>query len=318
MTHAIVFLDRETLSPDITLRPPAFDHHWTDHPATRADEVVEHAADAEIVISNKVPLRRPEIERLPRLKMIAVAATGYDMIDVEACRERGIVVANVRGYSTRSVSEHTFALILALKRSLPAYGDAVRAHRWEASPLFTFLDYPLGDLAGSRLGIVGRGALGQAVAEIARAFQMTPVFAARKGTSGAARPYTPWEEVLATSDIISLHCPLTPETRGLIAWPEFQAMKRRPLIINTARGGIVDEADLERALREGLIAGAGFDVSVKEPPAADSPLMRLVDLPNVIITPHVAWASHEAQLTLAEQLIGNLEAFVAGTPTNVV
>ncbi len=318
MTHAIVFLDRDTLSPDITLRPPAFPHHWTDHAGTRPEEVAAHAADADIVISNKVPLRRTDLERLPRLKMIAVAATGYDMIDVEACRERGIVVANVRGYSTRSVSEHTFALILALKRSLPAYGDAIRAHRWEASPQFTFLDYPLGDLAGGRLGIVGKGAIGEAVAAIGRTLEMTPVFAARKAASVAQPPYTPWEEVLATSDVISLHCPLTPETRGLIAMPEFLAMKKRPLLINTARGGIVDEADLERALRQGLLSGAGFDVSVKEPPDPDSPLMRLVDLPNVIITPHVAWASHEAQLRLAEQLIGNIEAFAAGTPTNVV
>jgi glycerate dehydrogenase len=318
MTLEIVFLDRDTLSPDITLRPPAFPHRWVDYPGTGADEGVAHAADADIVISNKVPLRRPDIERLPRLKMIAVAATGYDMIDVDCCRERGIVVANVRGYSTRSVSEHTFALILALKRSLPAYRDEVRAHRWERSPQFTFLDFPIGDLAGCRLGIVGRGALGQAVADIGEAFEMTPLFAARKGTSGAEPPYTPWDEVLATSDIISLHCPLTPETRGLIAWPEFLAMKRRPFLINTARGGIVDEADLEKAVHQGLIAGVGFDVSVKEPPAADSPVMRLVDLPNCIITPHVAWASHEAQLRLAEQLIANIEAFVAGTPTNVV
>ncbi|MFO1152661.1 MAG: D-2-hydroxyacid dehydrogenase [Rhodospirillales bacterium] len=318
MTLTIAFLDRDTLSSDIALRSPAFPHRWVDHAGTRPEQLVAHAADAEIVVSNKVPLRRPELERLPRLKMIAVAATGYDMIDVECCRERGIVVANVRGYSTRSVSEHTFALILALKRSLLAYGDAVRAHRWEQSPQFTFLDFSITDLAGCRLGIIGKGSLGQAVAAIGDAFQMTPVFAARKGTRGAQSPYTDWEEVLATSDIISLHCPLTPQTRGLIAWPEFQAMGKRPLLINTARGGLVDEADLERAVRERLIAGVGFDVSAKEPPAADSPLVRLAALPNCIITPHVAWASHEAQTRLVDQLIGNIEAFVAGTPTNVI
>ncbi|MFO1128812.1 MAG: D-2-hydroxyacid dehydrogenase [Rhodospirillales bacterium] len=315
---SIVFLDRDTLSPDITLRPPAFPHTWTDYPATRPDQVVAHAAEADIVISNKVPLRRGELERLPRLKMIAVAATGYDMFDIACCRERGIVVANVRGYSTASVAEHTFALILALKRNLVAYGEAVRAHRWEKAPQFAILDYPISDLAGGRLGIIGKGSLGEAVAGLGRAFGMTPVFAARKAASVAQPPYTPWEEVLATSDVISLHCPLTAETRGLIAWPEFLAMKRRPLLINTARGGIVDEADLGRALKEGVISGAGFDVAVKEPPDADSPLMRLVDHPNCIVTPHVAWASHEAQTRLAHQLIDNIEAFVAGNPANVV
>lgn len=318
MMCTIVFLDRETLSPDITLRPPAFAHRWIDHPGTRPDEIAAHAADADIVVSNKVPLRRPVIERLPRLKMIAVAATGFDMIDVACCRERSIVVANVRGYSSHAVPEHTFALMLALKRSLPAYRDAVRQHRWERAPQFSFLDFAIGDLAGCRLGIVGRGVLGEAVAAIGRAFEMTPLFAARKGSGRAEPPYTAWDEVLATSDIISLHCPLTAETRGLIAWPEFLAMKRRPVLINTARGGLVDEADLGEALRQGLIAGAGFDVSAGEPPSADSPLMRLVDLPNCIITPHVAWASHQAQRRLADQLIVNIEAFAAGTPVNVV
>ena len=318
MTLTIVFLDRETLSPDITMRPPAFDHRWIDHAATHADEVMAHAADADIVVTNKVPLRRPDIDRLPRLKMIAVAATGVDTVDVAHCRERGIVVANVRGYSAHAVPEHTFTLMLALKRNLPAYREAVRQHRWERSPQFCFLDFAIGDLAGCRLGIIGKGLLGEAVAAIGRAFQMTPLFAARKGGSRAEPPYTPWDEVLATSDIISLHCPLTAETRGLIAWPEFLAMKRRPFLINTARGGLVNEADLAKAVHEGLIAGAGFDVSAEEPPAADSPLMRLVDLPNCIITPHVAWASHEAQRRLADQLIANIEAFVAGTPMNVV
>ncbi len=318
MTTTIVFLDRETLSPDVTLRAPAFPHQWIDYPNSRADEVVERAADADIIISNKVPVRREALERLPRLKMIAVAATGYDMIDIACCREGGVVVANVRGYSTPSVSEHTFALILALKRSLPAYGDAMRQHRWEASPLFTILDFPIRDLAGSRLGIIGKGALGQAVAALGRAFGMTPLFAARKGTQGAEPPYTAWDEMLATSDIISLHCPLTPATRGLIAMPEFRAMQRRPLLINTARGGLVDEADLVEAVEQGLVSGVGFDVSVKEPPAVDSPLMRLVDRPNCIITPHVAWASREAQSRLVELLLANIEAFVAGAPINAL
>lgn len=318
MTTTIVFLDRETLSPDVSLRTPNFPHRWIDYPSTRADEIVAHAAEADIVVSNKVPMRQDVLDQLPRLRMIAVAATGYDMVDVAHCRARGIVVSNIRGYASSSVPEHTFALILALKRSLPAYRDAIREHRWEKSPQFCFLDYPINDLAGCRLGIVGKGTLGEAVAAIGRAFGMTPVFAGRKGKADVAPPYTAWEEVLATSDIISLHCPMTPETRGMIAMPEFRAMQRRPLLINTGRGGLVNEADLVEALQQGLISGAGFDVSEREPPAADSPLMRLVDRPDCIITPHVAWASHQAQTRLADQLIGNIEAFIAGTPVNVV
>lgn len=318
MTTTVVFLDRETLSPDVVLRAPAFAHRWIDYPGTKPDQVVARAADADIVISNKVPLRRDVLEQLPRLRMIAVAATGYDMIDVACCRERQIVVANVRGYSTHSVAEHVFALILGLKRNLPAYGAAVRQHRWEAAPQFTFLDFAIGDLHGGRLGIVGKGAIGDAVAAIGRAFGMTPVFAARKGAGAVVPPYTAWEEVLATSDVLSLHCPLTPETRGLIAMPEFRAMQRRPLLINTARGGLVDEADLVDAVGQGLVSGIGFDVSQREPPSTDSPLMRLVDRPNCIITPHIAWASGAAQKRLAEQLVANLEAFVAGTPTNAL
>lgn len=318
MTTTIVFLDRETLSPDVSLRTPSFSHRWVDYPSTSVGDVVAHAAEADIIVSNKVPLRRDVLDQLPRLRMIAVAATGYDMVDVAHCRARGIVVSNIRGYASSSVPEHTFALILALKRSLPAYRDAIRQHRWEASPQFCFLDYPISDLAGCRLGIVGKGTLGEAVAAIGRAFGMTPVFAGRKGKADVAPPYTAWEEVLATSDIISLHCPMTPETRGMIAMPEFRAMQRRPLLINTGRGGLVNEADLVEALEQGLICGAGFDVSEREPPAADSPLMRLVDRPDCIITPHVAWASHQAQARLTEQLIGNIEAFVAGAPVNVV
>jgi glycerate dehydrogenase len=318
MTTTVVFLDRETLAPEIVLRPPSFPHEWIDFSSTAAGEVAARAADADIVVTNKVPLRRDVLDQLPRLKMIAVAATGYDMIDVARCRERGIVVANVRGYSTHAVPEHVFALILALRRNLIAYVESVRQHRWETASQFTFFDFPIRDLAGCRLGIIGKGALGAAVASLGRAFGMTPLFAARKGGGHAAPPYTPWEQVLATSDIISLHCPLTPETRGLISMPEFQAMRRRPILINTARGGLVDETDLGEALRRGLISGAGFDVSVREPPTPDSPMMRLVNMPNCIITPHVAWASHEAQTRLAEQLVANIEAFVSGAPVDTV
>ena len=214
--------------------------------------------------------------------------------------------------------EHTFALIFALRRNLLAYHDAVRRGRWQEAGQFCFFDYPIKDLRGSTLGIIGEGVLGQAVADIGRALGMRILFAAHKGSSGLGPLYTPWQDVLAQSDIITLHTPLLPQTRNMIAMPEFEAMPRKPLLINTARGGLVNEADLATALRRGLISGAAFDVLTTEPPAADNPLLGLLDLPNFILTPHVAWASDEAMQTLADQLIDNIENFVRGQPSNLV
>jgi len=252
------------------------------------------------------------------LKLIAVAATGTDCVDKAYCRKHGIAVTNIRGYALHTVPEHAFALMLALQRNIVAYRSDVIAGVWQKAGQFCFFDHPIRDLAGARLGIVGEGVLGQRVAGLAKAFGMHPMFAAHKGVSGLGPLYTPWDEVLETSDVITLHCPLTPQTRGMIAMPEFRAMKGAPLLINTARGGLVDESALVQALDEGLILGAGFDVAAEEPPPIDSPLMRVVHRANVIVTPHIAWASDEAQKTLADQLIDNIESFVSGTPRNLV
>ncbi|MNR12791.1 Glycerate dehydrogenase [compost metagenome] len=214
--------------------------------------------------------------------------------------------------------EHTFALMFALRRSICAYRDSVKAGRWQQSGQFCYFDYPVRDLAGSTLGIIGDGALGTAVATIARALGMQVLMSAHKGRAGMGRLYTPFEEVLARADIITLHCPLKPQTRHMIGAAEFAQMARKPLLINTARGGLVDEAALAHALRSGQIAGAGFDVVTAEPPPADHPFMALLDLPNFILTPHVAWASQQAIQGLADQLIDNVEAFVRGKPANVV
>lgn len=314
----IVFLDRSTIAPQIRLRAPSFPHELVEHQRTAADEVVARLAGATIAILNKVPISAAMLERLPRLKLIAVAATGTDCIDKAACAARGVAVANIRGYALHTVPEHTFALMLALRRNIVAYRDSVLAGRWQEAAQFCYFDHPIHDLAGARLGIVGEGVLGQRVAELGRAFGMVPMFAAHKGVSGLGPLYTPWQQVLETADVITLHSPLTPQTRRMIAMPEFEAMKRRPLIINTARGGLVDEADLVAALDRGLVSGAGFDVTDGEPPAADHPLMRAASRHNVILTPHVAWASDEAQQALADQLIDNIEAFVAGAPANLV
>ena len=314
----IVFLDRSTIAPQIRLRRPSFDHRMVEHENTAPDQIVARLEGASIAITNKAPITADTLERLPELRLIAVAATGTDCVDKAACQARGVAVVNIRGYALNTVPEHAFALILALRRNVVAYRESVLRGRWQESGQFCFFDHPIRDLAGARLGIIGEGVLGQRVAEIARAFGMVPMFAAHKGKSGLGPLYTPWQEVLETSDIITIHSPLTKETRGMLAMPEFEAMKRRPIIVNTARGGLVDEAALVRALDASLISGAGFDVVDGEPPAADNPLMLAASRHNVILTPHVAWASDEAQQSLADQLMDNIENFIAGRPTNLV
>jgi glycerate dehydrogenase len=314
----VVFLDRATLSPQTRVRPFAFPHTLTVHERTSADEVAARIAGADIVITNKAPVRAAAIAGAPNLKLVAVAATGTDVVDVAACAGRGITVSNIRNYAVNTVPEHTFALILALRRSILAYRDSVRAGRWQEAAQFCYFDHPIRDLSGSTLGLIGDGVLGRAVADIGRAFGMRVLFSTYKGTTGMGPLYTPFEEVLRTSDVISLHSPLLPSTRNMIAAPEFALMERRPLLINTARGGLVDEAALVDALRSGRIAGAGFDVVTTEPPPPDHPMMKLLELPNFILTPHVAWASDEAVQGLTDQLVDNIEAFVRGAPRNVV
>ena len=305
----IVFLDRGTIGPAVQLTRPSFPHEWTEYPSTRDEEVVERLAGAQIAITNKVAIRQRHLEQLPALKLVAVAATGCDVIDLDACRERGIPVRNVQGYAVSTVPEHTFALILALRRSILSYRNEVLAGAWEKSGQFCFFSHSIGDLAGTTLGIIGEGAIGQSVARIGQAFGMQTLFAAHKGVDGMGPLYTPFDEVIACSDVITLHCPLTPQTRGLIGIEEFRRMRRKPLLINTARGGLVVEKDLVTALDEGLIAGAGFDCLTSEPPAADHLLRAVWGRPNVIVTPHVAWASENAMKTLWEQVVRNVETY---------
>ncbi len=314
----VVFLDRDTIGPSVEITRPDFPHEWIEYGKTAPDEVASRIAEADIVITNKAPVREDAIAGAPKLKMIAVAATGYDVIDLASATQRDIIVSNVRGYAINTVPEHTFALIFALRRSIVGYRQDVIAGEWQRANQFCFFNHPIRDLAGSTLGIFGRGTLGTSVARIARAFGMNVIFAGRKGSTALEEGYVPFEEVLETSDIITFHMPLTPATRDMIGNEEFRRMQRRPLLINTARGGLVNEAALVRALDEGLIAGAGFDVLTKEPPASENPLLAVLDRPNVIVTPHVAWASDEAMQTLWNQVIGHVQNFERGAPTNVL
>ncbi|MEC7049569.1 MAG: D-2-hydroxyacid dehydrogenase, partial [Pseudomonadota bacterium] len=258
------------------------------------------------------------IGRLPALRMIAVSATGYDRIDVNACLERGIVVSNVRGYASNTVPEHTFALILSLRRGLKGYQSDVSEGKWQQSRQFCLFTQPVGDLHGSTLGLIGSGAIGGAVGRIAEAFGMRVIRAARKGTGDVPAGYTSFDQVIEQSDVISLHCPLTPETAGLIGAPEFARMKKSAILINTSRGGLVHENDLIGALDKGSIAGAAFDVVSSEPPPQDHIFLRHLERPNFILTPHVGWSSHDARQALWDQLIGHIDSFADGQPSNNV
>lgn len=314
-SHRVVFLDRASLKAKV--RKPALAESYVEHEKTSVDELVAKLAGATVCITNKVPLRAEALAKLPELKMIAVAATGYDVIDVAYCKQHGIAVANIRNYAVHTVPEHAFALILNLRRNILAYRQDVEAGVWQKSDQFCFFTHPIGDLHGATLGIIGEGAIGQGTGRIARGFGMKVLFADHEPPKMPGVEFTPLAQVLASSDVISLHCPLTPQTRNLIGYAQMQAMKRNALLINTSRGGLVDEAALIRALDEGLIAGAGFDVITTEPPTNGHPLLD-VRRPNFILTPHVAWASDNAMQFLADQLIDNIDKWAAGSPQHLV
>ena len=315
MIRRVVFLDRASLKA--TVRKPQGAGAYVEYDKTSPEEIVPRLAGADVAIVNKVPMRAPTLEQLPDLKMIAVAATGYDVVDIAYCKSHDIAVANIRNYAVHTVPEHAFMLILALRRSLLAYREDVQNGAWNKSDQFCFFTHPIGDLHGSTLGIIGEGAIGQATAAIGRAFGMKVLFADHPPPKMEGVAFTPHDEVIAQSDVISLHCPLMPSTRNLIDLASFRKMKRTALLINTARGGLVDESALIQALDQGLIAGAGFDVLTVEPPRNGHPLLD-VRRPNFILTPHIAWASDGAMQFLADQLIDNIDGWAAGKPQHLV
>lgn len=311
----LVFLDRDALVAD--LRRPAFAHEWHEYAESSPEEVVPRLRDATIAIVNKVSLGEAELAELPLLKLIAVAATGVDIIELESCRRRGISVTNVRHYANHAVPEHALMLMLALSRNLINHRQDVERGRWQEAKQFCLLEHRMRDLHGKRLGIIGYGALGRAVESLCTAFGMHVLISEHKHAPEVRPGRVSFTEILRECDIITLHCPLTAETRNLIGAAELKQMRPGALLINTARGGLVDEAALADALREGVIGGAGFDVLSEEPPRHGNPLLD-VRQPNFILTPHVAWASTEAMQALADQLIDNIEAYVSGEPRNLV
>jgi glycerate dehydrogenase len=305
-----VFLDTASLQPDdldlgaLQALPLTIELH--DH--TAAADTVARLREADIAITNKVVIDAAVMDACPRLRLIAVIATGTNNIDLDAAARRGIRVANVRGYGTRAVAQHTFALLLALSNRIPDYSRAARDGRWSASPSFCLMDFPVRDLEGSTLGIIGYGELGRAVAELAVAFGMRVRVA--EGHAGAAPGRVPLATLLQEADIVSLHTLLTPATDKLMNAARLALMKPGALLVNTARGGLVDEIALAAALREGRLGGAALDVLSVEPPPVDHPLLR-DDIPNLLVTPHCAWASRGARQRLVDATVANILAFIA-------
>ena len=310
LMEKIVFLEHDTLRAPV--RKPSFKHTMHYYIEANHGDVMELLKDATVVIVNKTPLRADVLERMPKLKLIAVIATGTDNIDLKFCRARGIEVKNIPGYAAETVPEHVMMMTLALSRSLLGYREDVRAGLWHRSDQFCLQTHWIRDLHGATLGIVGYGTLGRGVERLARAFRMEVLISERKGAGKVREGRTPFDEVMRRSDVVTLHVPLTEETRNMIGHEELSLMKRWALLINCARGGVVDEWALAGALRKGRIGGAGIDVLSSEPPGLGNPLLD-PDLPNIIVTPHVAWAGTRAQQTLADRLVDNIEEFFKST-----
>lgn len=309
----IVFLDRTGIPATHEIPRPSFPHTWTEYDRTSADETFERAKDADIVITSKVIFDREMLSRLPKLKLIAITATGTNNIDSVAAKELGIAVKNVTGYSSVTVPEHVLGMMFALKHSLVGYHrDQVTSDRWATCGQFCYTDYPITDIRGSTLGVFGKGNLGTEIGRLAGLLGMNVLYAEHKGATTIREGYTPFEEVLKQADIVTLHCPLTETTQNLINAGTLALMKPTAYLINTGRGPLVDEAALLAALENGTIAGAALDVLVKEPPEKDNPLIQAAKrLPNLLITPHVAWASDSAVTTLVNKVAQNIEEFVA-------
>ena len=313
-----VFLDFATMGPGIDvsyLRDPLPELRLFD--VSTNEQIPERVAGAEVVLLNKAQLSRELIEANTSLRFIGLTATGTNCVDLDAAKDRGVAVCNIRGYCTQSITEHVLGCLLNLTHNLHRYSAAVRAGEWQASPDFCLLNYPIRELSSMTLGIVGYGALGKGVAEAAKALGMNVIISARPGSDAVDDGRVAFGEFLQGCDVISLHCPLTDATANLFGEAEFLKMKPDAILINTARGGLIDSAALVTALSNGDIAAAALDVLPQEPPVDGNPLLDYKG-PNLLLTPHVAWGSREARQAAIDQLAGNVVAFLAGENRNRV
>jgi glycerate dehydrogenase len=307
------FLDYATLGPDVDTAALERVVDATYYECSAVGEVSARVVDCDIAILNKAKLGREALERATKLKLIALVATGSDNVDLAAAKERGIAVANIRDYCSTSLSQHVFALVLGFTQQVAGYSALVRSGAWQQSSTFAMFDYPMRELTGRVLGLIGYGSLGQAVARLGECLGMKVIIAARLGTARADVPSdrVHFDDVIEQADVLSLHCPLTPQTRHMIGAPQFARMKRDAVLINTARGGLIDSDALVAALRAGKIGGAGIDVLASEPPDEDDPLLD-PDVPNLIVTPHIAWAAKESRQRALDQVTENITDFLAG------
>ena len=306
----IVLLDRVTIPSHIAIPKPNFPHEWVEYERTSPEQTVERMQGAQIAITNKVIFNREVMQKLPELKLIELLPTGMNNIDLVAAKELGITVKNVTGYSVVTVPEHVIGFIFNFKRSLTGWYNDQLSGKWSDSKQFCYFDYPITDVRGSTLGIIGKGCIGSEVGRLASALGMNVLYAEHRHATTCREGYTPFEEVLKQSDIVTLHCPLTENTQNLINKETLSLFKRGALLINTGRGPLVNELDLLEALQSGRLGGAALDVLVKEPPPKDHPLIiGAQTMPNLIITPHVAWASDSAITTMVNKVRSNIEEF---------
>ena len=311
-----VFLDYATMGPGLDLQPlRRLFTHFDLHDQTSDGEVADRIRDVEFVFTNKFRMTPAVLRQAGKLRFIGLTATGTDNVSLDGAREHGVAVCNIRAYCTDSVVEHVFGVMLMLSHSLGPYNAAVRAGDWQRSPDFCMLTHPVPGIAGKTLGIVGFGELGRGVARIARAFGMEVIVSARPGSDAEDDDRVPFDDMLGRADIVTLHCPLTDDTRGLFGPDQFAAMKPSAFLINTARGALINSPALVAALESGEIAGAAIDVLAKEPPVDGDPLLDY-GADNLIVTPHIAWATDAARQNAIDELAANVEAFLAGEERN--
>lgn len=316
--YRIVYLDRDGLPDRIKIPEPCAKHEWVNYPNSNAAQAIERSLGADILVVNKVPITAELLDACPSVKHVVVSATGYNIVDIQACQARSVSVSNIPSYAAITVSEHVIACAITLRRELLRYTNAVSQGEWQNSSAFCLFGAPFQNLQGATIGLIGLGEIGEATAQKAHALGMKVIFSTRKPKTHPFAKQVSLDDLLQRSDIISLHCDLNPSTTNLISEREIALMQKHAILINTARGGIVDEVALTKAIKQQKLAGIAVDVMQQEPPSNDAPLLSIANQTNVLITPHIAWASEQAMQYLANTVSHNINGFIDGSPINLV